>query len=89
MTANEATSAQQCYLLAATLVSEWMAEYQRYLVDGDPNTIHPKARAALTLRIADIIENKVALAKIAAPKKNKDANDKTAKVPPADVDSKH
>lgn len=48
---------EQHYLTAAVLVNGWMREYYRYLVDGDPaNGLHPKAKAALTLKIAAEIE---------------------------------
>jgi hypothetical protein len=45
------------YLQASDIISDWMREYYRYLVDGDPsNGLHPKARAALTLRLAAALD---------------------------------
>lgn len=47
---------ENAYLVAANMVEAWAQEYKRYLLDGDPNILHPKARTALTLKIADKIE---------------------------------
>lgn len=52
------------HLAAASAVSNWMHEYRRYLLDGDPNILHPKARAALVLSIAALLD-----AREAAPAK--------------------
>lgn len=43
------------YIVADDLVRTWMHAYKAYLLDGDPNILHPKARAALTLAISDAL----------------------------------
>jgi hypothetical protein len=45
------------YLAASALVEAWMIEYKRYLLDGDPNILHPKARAALVVDISTALGN--------------------------------
>lgn len=49
--------ADEQLIVAANIVSAWMNEYKRYLLDGDPNIVHPKARAALVLSIAEAMSN--------------------------------
>lgn len=45
------------HLKVAEAVQRWMKEYQRYLLDGDPNILHPKAKAALICMITDLIND--------------------------------
>jgi hypothetical protein len=52
---NEQDKARH-YLQASNAISLWVTEYKRYLLDGDPNVVHPKARAALTLAMTDLLD---------------------------------
>lgn len=52
------------YLSADGIVSEWMKEYRRYLLDGDPNIVHPKAKVALVLEIAKALDMREKPAKV-------------------------
>lgn len=76
------------FIIAATIVATWMEKYKRYLLDGDPNVVHPKARAELTLMIAEALATakKVAIGEpivepefLAPKKKPKGKQDDTAK----------
>lgn len=52
------------YLTANAVIESWMIEYKRYLLDGDPNIIHPKAKAALVLGMVDALANVTAQARL-------------------------
>lgn len=43
------------FIVAATIVATWMEKYKRYLRDGDPDVVHPKARSELILMIAEAL----------------------------------
>lgn len=45
------------HVLAHQVVNGWMNTYKRYLLDGDPNVVHPKAKAALVLAIAAALDD--------------------------------
>ncbi len=57
------STADQTYLAADSLVRGWMLKYKMHLLDGDPNVVHPKARAELTLLIAEAMTQTAKLAK--------------------------
>lgn len=59
---------------ATDAVHFWMHEYKRYLLDGDPTVLHPKAKAALILAIVDLMGS-------VEPVKPSRAN-RSGKVPP-------
>ena len=51
------------YLTAAALIEQWMKEYRLYLLDGDPNIPHPKAKAALVVSVVAALDNNTASAR--------------------------
>ena len=46
----------EAVLQAEQIVSTWMQDYKRYLLDGDPNILHPKAKAALVLAFSEALD---------------------------------